>query len=232
MKLSRFLHVYWPVLLFASTVLLGWFYDPAKLESLFPFSWDFARVVASLSSPVFWGFFLLSIAGITYAQRVWGTKSGFTDTDKMATLWFLLNATWFHLGCDVMSGLFHVMPNLSEAYVALNDVHSLPMHHPDRVVLDTVYWFEILVEAPLALLVTALYLRQSKTRPIVEAFLNGLYIAGTVAYYMPNIILGHSPHILMSNLDRMIASVWIWVSVGLTIRSIRQVTGRPAPSSH
>lgn len=39
---------------------------------------------------------------------------------------------------------------------------------------------------------------------------------------MPNIILGHNPHILMSNLDRLIASVWIWVSIGLTIRSVRQ----------
>lgn len=223
MKLSRFLHVYWPVLLFASTAVIGWFYDPAEIESAFPFSWSFSRFLASLSSPVFWTFLILSVAGIVIARRVWQTKSGFTATDKMATLWFLLNATWFHTGCDVMGGLFQVMPNLSEAYVALNDVHNMPMHHPDRIVLDTIYWFELLVEAPLALLVSVLYLKQSKTRPIVEAFLNGLYIAGTMAYYMPNIILGHSPHILMSNLDRAIASVWIWVSVGLTIRSIRQL---------
>ena len=223
MKLFRFLYVYWPALLFAATAVIGWFYDPARIESVFPFSWELSRVLASLSSPVFWTFLLLSVVGIVFVRRVWRTKSGFTATDKMATLWFLLNATWFHTGCDVMSGLFQVMPNLTESYVALNDVHSMPMHHPDRIVLDTIYWFELLVEAPLALLVCALYLRQAKTRPIVEAFLNGLYIAGAVAYYMPNIILGHSPHILMSNLDRLIASLWIWVSVGLTIRSIRQL---------
>lgn len=223
MKPSRFLHVYWPVLLFAATAVIGWFYEPTKIESVLPFSWDFSRVLTSLSSPVFLTFFALSVAGIVFVQRVWRTKSGFTATDKMATLWFLLNATWFHTGCDVMSGLFQVMPNLSEAYLALNDVHNMPMHHPDRIVIDTIYWFELLVETPLALLVTVLYLKQSKTRPIVEAFLNGLYIAGAVAYYMPNIILGHSPHILISNLDRMIASLWIWVSVGLTIRSIRQL---------
>ncbi|MDH3199354.1 MAG: hypothetical protein OEM15_00510 [Myxococcales bacterium] len=40
---------------------------------------------------------------------------------------------------------------------------------------------------------------------------------------MPNIILGHSSHILISNLDRVIASAWIWVSVGLTIRTVRQL---------
>jgi hypothetical protein len=214
--------------LFAATAVAGWFYDPAKLESVLPFSWDFSRFLASLSSPVFLTFFVLSVAGIVYARRVWGTKSGFTATDKMATLWVLLNATWFHTGCDVMAGLFQVMPNLSEAYSALDGVHSLPMHHPDRIVIDTIYWFELLVETPLALLVTVLYLKQSKTRPIVEAFLNGLYIAGAVAYYMPNIILGHSTHILMSNLDRMIASLWIWVSIGLTIRSIRQLKQGPA----
>jgi hypothetical protein len=226
MKLSRALYVYWPVLLFASTAVTAWLYDPALVESTFPFSWDLSRVVASLTSPVFWTFILLSIAGIVIVRRRWQDKSGFTDTDKMATLWFLLNATWFHTGCDIMSGLFQVMPNLTESYIALNDVHNLPMHHPGRVYFDTIYWFELFVEAPLALIVTALYLRQAKIRPVVESFLNGLYIAGTVAYYMPNIILGHSPHILMSNLDRLIASVWIVVSVALTIRAARQIGAR------
>ena len=226
MKLSRSLYVYWPVLLFASTAVTGWLYDPTLLESTFPFSWDSSRVVASLTSPVFWTFVLLSVAGIGFVRRTWQDKSGFTDTDKMATLWFLLNATWFHTGCDIMSGLFQVMPNLTESYIALNDVHNLPMHHPDRVYFDTIYWFEVFVEAPLALLVTALYLRQAKIRPVIESFLNGLYVAGTVAYYMPNIILGHSPHILMSNLDRLIASVWIVVSVALTVRAARQIAAR------
>lgn len=223
MKLFRSLYVYWTVLLFAATVIIGWLYDPTKIESVFPFSWSLARVAATLGSPVFWMFALPSVAGIIIARRVWRTQSGFTATDKMATLWFLLNATWFHLGCDVFSGLFQVMPNLTDAYVALNDVHNLPMHHPDRIVIDAIYWFELLVEAPLALLVYVLYLRKAKIRPLVEAFLSGLYVAGAVAYYMPNIILGHSPHILFSNLDRVIASFWIWVPVALTIRSVRQL---------
>ena len=231
MKLSRLLHVYWPVLLFAATAIIGWFYEPSKIDTVFPFSWDFSRILVSLTSPVFLTFFVLSVMGIVMVRRVWRTQSGFSDTDKMATLWFLLNATWFHTGCDIMSGLFQVMPNLTESYIALNDVHNMPMHHPDRIVIDTIYWFELLVETPLALLVTVLYLKQSKVRPIVEAFLNGLYIAGAVAYYMPNIILGHSPHILISNLDRLIASVWIWVSVGLTIRSIRQLRQAPGTRS-
>ena len=112
---------------------------------------ELSRVVASLTSPVFWTFVLLSVVGIVFVRRAWQDKSGFSDTDKMATLWFLLNATWFHTGCDIMSGLFQVMPN---------------------------------------------------------------------------IILGHSPHILMSNLDRLIASLWIVVSVALTVRAARQVGAR------
>jgi hypothetical protein len=218
----RFLHVYWPVLLFLATAFTSWLYDPALLDSPLPFSFDISRVIASLTSPAFLTFFGLSIAAIVLARRAWAGNPGFSATDKMATLWFLLNATWFHTGCDIMSGLFQVMPNLTESYIALNDVHRMPMHHPDRVYYDAIYWFEVFVEAPLALFVGILYLRQAKIRPIVETFLNGLYVAGTVAYYMPNIILGHNPHILMSNLDRLIASVWIWVSIGLTIRSVRQ----------
>ena len=223
MKVSRTIYIYWPVALFLSTAIVAWFYDPGLMDSMLPFSWDSSRVVASLTSPVFLFFFGLSVAGVVFVRRRWKNGGGFSDTDKMATLWFLLNATWFHTGCDIMSGLFGVMPNLTESYIALNDVHSLPMHDPGRVYYDTIYWLEVFVEAPLALYVTALYLRQAKVRPVVESFLNGLYIAGTVAYYLPNIILGHSPHVLMSNLDRLIASVWIVVSVALTIRAARQL---------
>ncbi|MEM7434781.1 MAG: hypothetical protein AAF436_06480 [Myxococcota bacterium] len=221
MKVSRSLYVYWPVLLFASTAVTAWAYDPAMVESMFPFSFSLDRVVVSLTSVVFWGFVLLSVGGIAFVRRTWEAKGGFSDTDKMATLWFLLNATWFHTGCDVMSGLFGVMPNLTESYIALNDVHSFAMHHPDRILYDTIYWFELFVEAPLALWVTSLYLRKATIRPIAESFLNGMYIAGTVAYYMPNILLDHSPHVVMSNLDRLIASIWILVSVALTVRAAR-----------
>jgi len=111
MKLRRVLYVCWPVLLFASTGFTSWLYDPALVESMFPFFWDSTRVVASLVSPVFWTFVLLSVAG-------------------------------------------------------------------------------------------------------------------TVAYYMPKITLGHSPHILMSNLARLIASVRIVVSVALTVRAARRVAAR------
>ena len=100
-----------PCVLYVYYAFTSWLYDPALVESMFPFSWDSTRVVASLVSPVFWTFVLLSVAG-------------------------------------------------------------------------------------------------------------------TVAYYMPNIILGHSPHILMSNLDRLIASVWIVVSVAPTVRAARQIAAR------
>ena len=221
--MSRVLKVYWPVLLFASTAVTAWVYDPALGDSMFPFSFSVDRMVASLTSGVFWFFVLLSIGGIFFVRRIWESKGGFSDIDKMATLWFLLNATWFHTGCDIMSGFFGVMPNLTESYIALNDVHRLPMFHPDRVIYDAIYLFEMFVEAPLALWVTWLYLRKASIRPVAESFLNGMYIAGTVAYYMPNILLGHSPHIIMSNLDRLIASVWVVVSVALTVRAARQI---------
>jgi hypothetical protein len=228
MKISRTFYIYWPVLLFLSTATTAWLYDPALFDSTFPFSFSTERVIASLVSPVFWTFVLLSIGGIFYARRAWQGKQGYSDTDKMATLWFLLNATWFHTGCDIMSGLFQVMPNLTESYIALNSVHELPLYHPDRALYDAIYWFEVFIEAPLALVVAILYLRQATVRPIVESFLNGLYVAGTIAYYLPNILAGHTEHVLMSNFDRSLGAVWIVVSVGLTVRAARQLRERSA----
>jgi hypothetical protein len=230
MKLFRALYVHWPVLLFVSTALTAWLYDPALIEADFPFSWNIARVVASLSSMVFWIFTSLSVVGIVLVHRVWRRDPGFSDTDKMATLWFLLNATWFHTGCDLMSGLFQVMPNLTESYIAINEAHALPMHDPGRIQLDVVYWLELFPQLPLALTVAVLYLRRSPVRPIVETFLNGIYVAGTSFYYLPNLILGHSSHGIMSNLDRSIGSIWIITSVALTIRAVRQVRSEGAPS--
>ena len=47
---------------------------------------------------MFLTFFVLSIVGIVYVRRVWRTKSGFTATDKMATLWF-----WVSVGLTIRS---------------------------------------------------------------------------------------------------------------------------------
>lgn len=84
------------------------------------------------------------------------------------------------------------------------------------------------IEAPLALVVAVLYLRQATVRLIVESFLNGLSVAGTIAYYLPNILAGHTEHALMSNFDRSLGAVWIVVSVALTVRAARQLRERSA----
>ena len=223
MRVFRFLHVYWPVLLFVTTAVTAWLYDPALAESGLPFSWDIGRVVESLSSAVFWIFAGLSVVGIVLVRRVWRSDPGYSDTEKMATLWFLLNATWFHTGCDLMSGLFQVMPNLTESYIAINEAHALPMHDPGRIQLDVVYWLELFPQVPLAATVAVLYIKRSPVRPVVECFLNGIYVTGTSFYYLPNLILGHSTHGLMSNVDRSIGSIWLITSIALTIRAVRQV---------
>jgi len=70
MKFLRSLYVYWPVLLFASTAVVGWVYEPAQVELLFPLSWSFERVCASLSSPAFWTFLVLSVLGIVVVDSL------------------------------------------------------------------------------------------------------------------------------------------------------------------
>ena len=69
----------------------------------------------------------------------------------MAFIWHWMNAIWYHIFCDVFSGLFAITPNLSEIYKVLNSDHSLVIHHPERIVMDVVYWFELYIETPLAL---------------------------------------------------------------------------------
>jgi len=132
-------------------------------------------------------------------------------------------ATFYHTFCDVCSGLFAITPNMREAYHVQNYDHKLPRHHPDRVSWDAIYWFELLVETPFALWVFYLYVTQSRLRYTVEAFLHGMHFGGFFAYYIPDIILGHTPHVLISNIDRAIACAWVIVPFLLLARTIKKI---------
>ena len=220
-KALRWLFVYWPAVLFPATVAFGSLYDPTRPDAAFPFafvparftamifSWPMAVVVAPLA------------AGFVIARRAWA-RGGFSLGDRFAMVWFLMSATWFHIGCDVLSGLLQVMPSLSDAYRGMNAANWQPLLHPDRVVLDVVYGFELFAQAPLAALTFWLYATRSPARPTVETFLCGLHVVGTVAYYVPDLVLGRTTHALLTNMDRVLASLWIWVPCALAFRATRE----------
>ena len=135
MPLSRSLYVYWPVTMMVGTVALACFFDPSDTVGL-TLSYDGPRAWAMLSSPYLLACVAFAAAGIVKARSVWAADGQFTTTEKMVTIWFLMNACWYHTGCDIASGLFQVMPNLRDCYAASNGVHHFPMHHPERAFLD------------------------------------------------------------------------------------------------
>ena len=225
MTTLRSLYVHWSVVLFLATVVAAGLYDPANAGALLPFALAPARFAALVSWPMALALLPMA-AGFVIARRAWARDGSFSLTDKMATVWFLMCATWFHLGCDILSGLFQVMPDVTDVYRAMNAALWKPMHDPARVVLDVVYWFELFVQMPLAWLTFGLYVTRSPARPAVESFLCGLHITGTVAYYVPDLILGQTTHPLLTNADRAMASLWIWVPAALAIRAARAQRGR------
>jgi hypothetical protein len=221
----RWLAVYWPALLFPATIAFASLYDPTRPDALLPFAFVPSRFTAMIFS---WPMALVALpmaAGFALARRAWA-RGGYSLGDRLAMVWFLMSATWFHIGCDVLSGLLQVMPNLTETYQAMNAANLQPLHHPDRIVLDVVYWFELLVQMPLAALTFWLYAIRSPLRPGVECFVCGLHVTGTVAYYVPDVILGDTTHVVLTNMDRAMASLWIWVPAALAVRATRSLRRR------
>ena len=104
------LFIYWPTLFMAFTVVVASLYDTSKAEELLPFSFSIGRLFSMVFSPWFIICLVPTVAGILYARKVWAAnEEAFTTMDRMVVIWFLMNATWYHIGCDVMSGLFQVM---------------------------------------------------------------------------------------------------------------------------
>jgi len=223
MKHLRSLYVYWSLIMAGSTVVVASLFDPAKGATLWPFSPSGGRLVAMVTSVPFLVCLVPTVVAIGYARRHWARSTEGSTTDRMLVVWFVMNATWYHIGCDAFSGLFQVMPNLTDAYIAMNPNHLQPMHHVDRVALDMVYWFELTVQMPLCWVAAWMCLKRSAGRHVVVAFLCGLHLTGTVAYYAPNVLLGHTFHPLMSNLDRAFGVLWIIIPTILTVRAVRQL---------
>ncbi len=221
MAILRWLYVHWAALLFPATIAFASLYDPTNADALLPFAFVPARFAQMIFSwPMALAVVPMSV-GFALARRAWARSGAFSLTDKMAMVWFLMSASWFHIGCDVLSGLFQVMPNMTDTYRAMTEAHWRPRYHADRILLDVVYWFELCVQMPLAYSTFWLYAARSRLRPGVECFLCGLHVTGTVAYYVPDILIGHATHPLLTSMDRVMASLWIWVPCALAVRAAR-----------
>ena len=220
------LYIFWPVVMEAFTIILACSIDRAAIAEPgvhLALHFDPSQWAAMLLSPWFLLCATCAALGITWLRKVWARDGAYTDTDKMVMVWFLMNACWYHTGCDVMSGLFQVMPNLRDAYAISNASHLMPMHDLHRIALDSVYWLELLIQLPLCLWVLRLYANRSAFRPSVEIFLCSLHFAGTWAYYVPYLLMGETSNPIVSNMDRTIALTWIIVPIVLSVRAAKQI---------
>jgi len=211
--------VYWPLLLALFTVSLGAFFDPMQPLDVWPPPLDVSRAPQLLFHPLFILCAIMSASGLFLARQI-AIEHSITAYEHFAMVWWTLNVTWFQMGCDVFSGLFAVMPNLSECYLVLNANHKLPTFHEKRVVMDCVYLLELLVQVPCAVVTFALYMRRSPCRYVVEAFTCGMHVAAMVAFYIPDLIMGESTS-FVTHLDRAIACCWIVVPFGLLVRAVQ-----------
>lgn len=134
-------------------------------------------------------------------------------------VWWMVNLFWFHLGCDVFSGLIQVQPVLTELYMFMTPSHRLPRWHEARSHLDAVYVLELIAEVPLAAWVLWSYARRDPARYTVEAFAAAVQLAGTVAYYAPG-LAKNEVACWLSWADRTCGSVWIVFPIVLLRRCL------------
>lgn len=148
------------------------------------------------------------VAPLSPSLRIGGSTSSIVE-EHAAAVWWLTNLFWFHIGCDILSGYFQVMPVMSDLYRRSNPAHMEERWHPRRGHLDAVYFLEILVEVPLAIWVLYLYLTRNPARQRVETFALAVQLAGAVAYYAPGIIRGEPAACWMTYLDRACGAIWV-----------------------
>ena len=108
-----------------------------------------------------------------------------SENHMMTALWHLTNMTWFSFGCDVLSGYFRVMPNLSNFYLAMEPNH---LKKDKRFTLHTVYLSELFIYVPLSFICLYFYISNNPKVIILETFLAGIQLMGTICYYFPEIL--------------------------------------------
>ena len=195
--------VWSPLLLMAVTGLLGACVAPSRTAG--PSLTSVTTAATLLLSPYLLGCFFSTLVLMRWAV----TKSYMHDPnhwlDQFCTIWHLTNGTWsklaqplsslkysvhrWSLGCDVLSGLFEVMPVLRDHYKTIDVKHLQPSM---RSGLDACYWTEATIHVPLSLLCFVLYVRRSEKRHLLEMFVLGVQLEGCVMYYLPEWLDGGS----------------------------------------
>lgn len=206
--MNRFLSIWWPFFFAMGTVVMMSVIDVPKANR-WPPQFDLTGATARRvwTSPWFLGVFVPMLIGLLWI-RSFAKSNQVPAREQGHMVWWMVNLFWFHIGCDVFSGLFMTMPVLTELYAHMTPAHHMPRWHDSRQHLDAGYALELFVEAPLAAFVLFLYWRRDGARHIAEVFAAAVQFTGTVMYYLPSIAKGEM-HCWLSWLDRSCGSVWI-----------------------
>eukprot|EP00756_Hemistasia_phaeocysticola_P023842 Hpha_TRINITY_DN15915_c5_g6::TRINITY_DN15915_c5_g6_i1::g.73269::m.73269 len=213
--------VYWPVGMALGVISIGALFDTerAEVEGAWPPPILSSPNMDYLTSPFLWGPVVVAIA-LLYKSESVARKHNVEAWEHASMVWASCNVTIYHTLCDLFSGFFQVLPGMRESYYLLNKDHRLPRHHPTRMVMDVIYWLEIL-EVVIALYVLYLFWNRRPHRYVVESWLHGMHLGGYMAYYLPGIYLGHYTSFI-TNLDRCIALCWVFFPIALVHRAINQ----------
>ncbi|CAL1135482.1 unnamed protein product [Cladocopium goreaui] len=218
--MKEFIYVWWPYLFAVATIMLQAVVDPA--ECIWPPKLELSGQQAALlaKTPVW-----LCTAGPTligpFLLNFMARKRNLSAMDRQSLMWWHVNAWWFHTGCDVFSGLYQIMPVLTELYTHMSPVHVKERWHPEREHLDCAYGLELFVEAPFALWLVYLFMTQDHRRYLIELAALGIQFAGTVVYYLPGIMrLEHA--CWLSHADRFCGSFWIIWPTYVFIRTLNR----------
>lgn len=213
------LYVWWPAFFALGTFSCMLLIDP-KHAGTFPpkleLSGEQAKLV--LSSPWVLGVTIPMVAGLIWI-RFFAKAQKLPAQEQMSMVWWMVNTFWFHIGCDIFSGYWQVMPVLTDLYKLMSPQHHQPRWHDTRSHLDGGYALELFVEVPLAIWVLWLYATRDPARHIAEVFAASVQATGTVMYYIPGLAKWETA-CWLSWMDRTAGFVWILFPVLLLRRHL------------
>mmetsp|Transcript_22083 Transcript_22083/g.50481 ORF Transcript_22083/g.50481 Transcript_22083/m.50481 type:complete len:226 (+) Transcript_22083:85-762(+) len=179
-----------------------------------------------------WPFWSLSSLMALLAYKAKRSALGdATSIERLVAIWHLSNGVWWSFGCDVCSGMWCIMPRVREVYEYMDKRHLQPKTSSDRRLMDTAYYTELCVHVPLSLLTFTGYVIRAPWRYVLDGFISGVQLTGTVFYYGPEALSGKKnwPEKLFDR-TLLIQIAWAWVVIPACVmaRAARLTTKQAA----
>jgi len=219
-RLCSFLEVWWTLLFAAGVLSMQCFVEP-KQGFAWPPKMDLSgkQAIRVLSSKWLWACWTPMLLGVFWLRHIFKTYK-IKQVERGMMLWWLTNAFFFHLHCDILSGYFQVMPVLSDHYSEISPAHLKPRWADARLHLDSTYLLEGVAEIPLALITLFLYTRRHPARFFMEIFALAVQFAGTIIYYFPRFMKYEKPGSWLCYFDWSFGAVWVAFPLAVLVRHV------------